>query len=266
VPEGDTIHQIAAALPEQLGPEPLEVVRVGSQHYPGLSGAPLGRVRALGKHLLVELSPLATLRVHLGMHGSWHVYDAGEPWRLPSHRAVVELHTRSRVVVLFGPASAELLDPAGLSNHRSLAALGPDLLGPSVDVGEILRRARAGHHRHLAGLLLDQRVAAGVGNIYKAEALFLERRSPFLPVVELDDDGLSALYERARSLLSANLAPGRRRTTPHTVPARYWVYRRAPRPCLRCRTPVRVVSWGDPPRRTDWCPRCQPGPEPPGRR
>lgn len=260
MPEGDTIYQIAAALPGLLGPEPLEVVRVGSTPYPGLAGAPLGPVRAWGKHLLLQLSPLATLRVHLGMHGSWHVYSVGERWRRPVHRAVVELRTSRRVLVLFGPATTELIDPGRLAAHPTLAALGPDLLGADPDMREIVRRARAGRHPDLARLLLDQRVAAGVGNIHKAEALFLQRRSPFVAVADLDDDALAALFAQARRLLLANLRPGPRRTTPSGIPARFWIYRRGPRPCLRCRTPVLTVAQGSAHRRTDWCPACQPGP------
>jgi endonuclease-8 len=153
-----------------------------------------------------------------------------------------------------------------------LRELGPDLLAPSFDAAGVVARARAVAAATTVGeLLLDQRVACGIGNVYKSEVLFLEKLDPFAPVSRLDDECLARLYLRARGLMQANLGPWRRTTTtdlrrggwaPRGSAALH-VYRRHPRPCLVCGTPVARAMQGSPERSTYYCPRCQPRLPPP---
>jgi endonuclease-8 len=147
-----------------------------------------------------------------------------------------------------------------------LAALGSDVLAPNFDVTAAVSRARQRPAEAPVGaLLLDQRVAAGIGNVYKSEVLFLERLDPLTPLGSLDDATLARLYTRARMLMSQNLGPWRRITTADPTrsgfgprgSARVHVYRRAGHPCRVCGATIAVVVQGDPPRRTYYCPTCQ---------
>jgi endonuclease-8 len=109
-------------------------------------------------------------------------------------------------------------------------------------------------------VLLDQRVAAGIGNVYKSELLWLHRLAPSTPLGSLDPAGRRALYADAARLLRANLGPGARVTVPG-VPGGLAVYGRGGRTCPRCRDTVRRATLGTPPRGTWWCPGCQHEPD-----
>lgn len=172
-------------------------------------------------------------------------------------------------MVCFEPSAVERFGASRLAKNEALARLGPDLLGDDVDWTEILRRARA--HTGTAGtLLLDQTVAAGLGNVYRSELLFLEGVHPDTPAADLGDAVVEALYQRARTLLQANVATGHRRTTPRSRGPRgpgasdegsaLWVYGRSGRPCLRCGTDVGSAPHGRHARVVFWCPTCQPVP------
>lgn len=261
MPEGDTIHKLARALAERLAGSRLTEVRLLGEARPGLGGRRVDAVRARGKHLLFEIEGGAVLHVHLGMNGAWHVFLPGEPEPRPSPRLGVLLRSeRDTLLVCFSPSIVELLDARSLPLHPSLSRLGPDLLEDSPDLSEISRRAasRAAGGGSVGELLLDQEVAAGIGNVYKSEVLFLERVHPSRPAAALTGEALAALYRRARELLRANLGPGMRRTTPPGAASPLWVYGRKNRPCLRCRARIQGEHHGEPPRVTFWCPACQP--------
>jgi endonuclease-8 len=152
----------------------------------------------------------------------------------------------------------ELLTDADLARSRSLTTLGPDLLAPSFDAWEAVRRLRARDALPLGEALLDQRAVAGIGNVYKSEVCFIERADPWAPVSALDDRRLTALLSTARRLLAAHAGGEVRSTTGSTRPGeRLWVYRRAGRPCRRCGTLIRSRPQGEQGRVTYWCPSCQ---------
>nr|WP_269204561.1 hypothetical protein [Motilibacter deserti] len=155
----------------------------------------------------------------------------------------------------------ELLAPG--DEEEAVGHLGPDLLGPDWDRDEALRRLRAQPDREIGQALLDQRNLAGIGNLYKAEALFLQGVSPWTRVEDVPD--LPALVERARVLLERNKAHPEQSTTGESRRGRqHWVFERSGQPCRRCGTAVLLAEQGDAPyaRLTYWCPRCQPGPAP----
>jgi endonuclease-8 len=270
VPEGDTVHRIARALRPVLEAEPLRSVWLRDRGpVDGLAGWSAVEVSPLGKHLLVGLArrpgerPAWVLHVHLGMHGRWRRVRPGTPGpRTPS----VRLDLGESTLVCSRAARAELLPAAAVVWHPTLSRLGPDLLARRVPWERVGARARAGEPRAVAELLLDQRVACGIGNVYKSEVLFLEGVHPRIPARALSDARLLALFRRARSLLARNLGDGprttRRRVTARTPlrpgEPRYWVYDRAGRPCGRCGAPVRGARVGDAARATFWCPACQP--------
>ena len=192
------------------------------------------------------------------MHGSWHRYPPGERWRRPPSRARLVLEVPGSVAVCFDAPVVELFEQRVEPLHPSLSALGPDLLAPAPDLEDAVRRlrdpARAGWT--IAEALLDQRALAGIGNEIKNEVLWQASLSPWRRVGDLDDAALRRLVELGRDVLRQGAATGRR-------PAH--VYRRAGRPCPRCRAPIRVEHQGlELPRLTFWCPVCQ-GPGPDGR-
>lgn len=263
MPEGDTIHRTASTLHRALAGQ--DLVRVDGSHRAIRSSGRLlvGRkvigVRALGKHLIVDLEGQRALRTHLGLPGSWHLYRPGERWRKDPGAARVILQTECWVAVCFSAPDVEILDEGALD--RRLGHLGPSLTEEVFDTDEAMRRARRADHRRVGDLILDQRVMAGVGNVFRCEVLFLEGLHPEETIRSLGDAELRALIERARRLLQGNLSGGARITTGDPRPGRrLWVYDRDGRPCRRCGTEIRVAWLGSPPRITYWCSSCQPSP------
>lgn len=285
MPEGDTIFRAARTLHRALAGK--AIVRFESV-LPALTrvhedtpvtGRTVERVTAAGKHLLIHLSGGIVLRTHMRMNGSWHIYRVGERWQRPRRDMRVVIATADYEAVAFSVPVAEFIRDRDLRRHDELRTLGPDLLSDTFDAGEALRRLRARPAAAIADALLNQRVLAGIGNVYKSEVLFACRVSPFTLVRDLDDEVLARLIETARTFLVANvsegLAPmttytGFRRTTrlagarswqPTRRDApneRLWVYGRARLACRRCGTAIAVKKQGADARLTYWCPTCQP--------
>jgi endonuclease-8 len=218
-----------------------------------LVGQRIEAVEAQGKHLLVRLDTGQVLHSHMKMTGSWHVYRAGERWRRPDREARLTLACGDHVAVCFNAPVVELLAPRAEALHPGLAGLGPDLLVDPFDLDEVRRRARTRPPDLPVGeLLLDQRVVAGIGNIWRCESLFVERRNPWQPASAVTDEDLDRLVLTASRLMRAQLGPWR----PDN--GRRWVYGRAGRPCRRCGTRVEARRSGEGARVVYWCPRCQP--------
>jgi len=249
MPEGDVLFRTAATLQKWLAGR--EVTAATTTAAP-MVGRTVAKVEANGKHLLMRFDSGHVLHTHLRMTGSWHVYRTGERWRRPERQAKVAVTCGERVAVCFNAPIVELLNPGGERSHPSLSNLGPDVLDQPLDVEEIRRRARSRPPTTALGeLLLDQRVVAGIGNIWRCESLFLERRSPWVPTSSLTDSELGALVGTAHRIMRRSLGPftGRQQT---------WVYRRAGRPCHRCAGPIRSRPQGEQARTAYWCPTCQP--------
>ena len=264
MPEGDTIHKLAEYLGPRLTGRVLRGFRMRADPALDLTGREVESVSARGKHLFVRVGGALELRSHLGMHGSWHRYRPGEPWQRPERQAGLVLATDEDVFVCFHPREVECLRAGGLRARDTRRRLGPDLVADTLDPAELARRARAllGPDAPVIDLLLDQRVAAGIGNVYKNEVLFVERVDPFVKLGDLDDAVLERLYATARRLLTVNLRGGPRATrSGRDGRGALWVYRRSARPCHACGTPIRSMRAGRGRRSTYWCPRCQgPGP------
>ena len=263
MPEGDTLFQIAAALrPLLVGQEVLDArARKPGPQIERVIGSHVTAVEPLGKHMLIRFDNGLALHTHLRMGGTWHRYAPGERWRIPAWKARVVLEVPEHVVVCFNAPVAELLEDRATRLHPALVSLGPDLLRDDFDEHDAFRRLRSRTDVEIAEALLDQRVMAGVGNVFKCEVLFAQSVNPWTHVAALGDDKLRALISTARRLLLDNATPGR----PHRVTTRgdpstrasLWVYGRANRPCPRCGTPIQVRRQGQLNRSTYWCPRCQ---------
>jgi endonuclease-8 len=249
MPEGDALHRAAERLRVLEG----EVVAVETPHPRAavlrlaerLDGLRLERVQAVGKNLVLGFEGGLVLRSHLRMNGRWRVQAAGtEPFGTPW----LVLRGRERQAVLWNGPVLELTR----GRSPTVARLGPDVMAEPPDLDGMLARLRAADPgREVGEALLDQRLVAGIGNMWKAEALFAVAISPWRRLGELSDDELHTLLAAAARLMQSPRRPHR-------------VYRRAGRPCLRCGAIVRSYPQGDAARTAYWCPRCQAGTEPAG--
>ncbi len=259
MPEGDTIYKLAAALRPELEGQRVEALV--------LRGAPplapprrIAAVEARGKHLLIRFDDGRVLRSHLGMHGDWHRYAKGELWRKPQRQASIRLETEQAVYVCFNAREWQWLQAGGIDERTLDTRLRHDLLAGSFDVDAAVERARQllEPETPLVDVLLDQRVAAGIGNVYKSELLFLERRDPLQPLLHTGDDVLRRMLLRGRQLLQANLGGGPRITRDNTDGGgRLWVYGRSGKACFECGANIRSAKSGKHLRATFWCPNCQ---------
>ena len=274
MPEGDTIFRAARTLNRALaGHTVIEFVSM----FPALTrvhddaaitGRTVARVSSAGKHVLMEFSGGITLRTHMRMNGSWHIYRRGERWRRPRRDMRIVVATDTFEAVGFNIPVAEMIQTDRVGKHEELRKLGPDLLDEAFDEEEAAARMRARGDKPVAEVLLNQRVMAGVGNVYKSEVLFACRVNPFTPVSRLTDQQVTALVTKARAFLRSNVSEtlplmttysGFRKTTGRDDPgARLWVYGRARQPCRRCGTPIAIRKQGLDARLTYWCPKCQP--------
>ena len=275
MPEGDTIFRAARTLHRVLAGK--EVTRFESV-YPALTriaddhpivGRTIDSVSARGKHLLIAFSGGLTLRTHMRMNGSWHIYPAGARWQRPARDMRVLVGTGDAVAVAFNVPIAELLTARELARHKEVQALGPDLLAGDTlfDRAEVIRRLRGRGREAIADALLNQRVVAGIGNVFKSEILFLAGVDPFTTAAALGDAALDRLVGIAREQLAANVmsqsqtlspAVGRRTTRSLDPREKLWVYGRGGKPCRRCGTAIRSKKTGLHARLTYWCPACQP--------
>lgn len=274
MPEGDTVWLAARRLHERMAGE---VILLSDFRWPSLAtasvaGRTLIEVVPRGKHLLFRFDDDRTLHTHFRMEGSWHLYREGERWKGgPASSVRVVLGTRDWVAVGYRLPVVDLLrtrDEASVVGH-----LGPDILGPDWDADLALANLRARPDRAIGMALLDQRNLAGIGNIYRTEALFLTGVHPATPVGQVRD--LPAVVECARRLMERNKArPSQSTTGEEGFGRAHYVFERGRKPCRRCGSMIRVEQQADDlgagqvsllgpaaagaPRLTYWCPTCQP--------
>jgi endonuclease-8 len=214
-----------------------------------LDGHVLESARARGKHLLLLFDDGRTVHSHLRMTGSWQVYRTGEPWRRSVRSAWLELSAEGTTVVQFGGPVLELLDRGRLALHPVLRGLGPDLLDsdPHIAVAVGRARERSPSRRAIGEVLLDQTVAAGIGNVVRCEALHALRVDPWAPLEGFSDTTLTALLEESRRVLQAGVRAGG--ALPQAIYGR--------KICPRCGAVVRRRGQGDQARMVHWCAACQ---------
>ena len=256
MPEGDTVFRTAAALREALTGQTLIRcdVRVPRYATTDLRGARVDEVLSRGKHLFIRVGP-ASIHSHLKMDGSWRITPRGRPPR-PEHKIRILLEAGDIAAAGVDLGVLEILDRD--HDMDSVAHLGPDLLGPDWDTARAAANLTADPDRPIAAALLDQRVMAGVGNVYCNELCFLFGRLPTSPVSTLTDP--LRVATRARDLLWANRLRSSRTTTGNTRRGRQlWVYGRGGEPCQRCGTPIARAGQSDAAgeRVSYWCPSCQ---------
>lgn len=258
MPEGDTVWRTARRLHLALADAELtrSDLRWPSLATVDLSGRRTLEVVARGKHILHRLSGGLTLHSHLRMEGSWRVHPHPGPRRVPSTTRAV-LASSDHVAI---GASLGMLDLVATDAENTLVGhLGPDLLGSDWDLEQVLADYQRQGDRPLGEVLLDQRLACGIGTMYAAESMFLRRVDPWVGAGTLPVEVLEAVLTTARQALLLNCRRAVQRTTPDTMRELKWVHARANRPCLRCGTPIEVHPIGVAP--TDrvmfHCPSCQ---------
>jgi endonuclease VIII len=249
MPEGDALHRAARRLQVLVG----EQVEVETPHPQAqvkrlpekLDGRRLESVEAVGKNLLLRFEGGLTLRSHLRMRGRWQVrprngVSRGRPWLV--------LRGAEQEAVLWNGPVLEL-------HGRGVRTLGPDILAVPPDFDAMLARLRLIRQGRAVGdALLDQRLVAGIGNLWKAEALWGARVSPWRALSDVSDEELLATLREAERQMRGSLERGKHRGRA--------VYRRAGRPCPRCGALISSRGQGDANRIAYWCPNCQRGPEP----
>lgn len=268
MPEGQVSHRNAERFTRALVGHALVRVeapspRLAAQRLPErLAGDRITAAEAVGKHHLLRFASGRVLHSHLMMSGVWRL---GRAERRPAPGGLfLALWTAGHVASLYRCPQVRLLEP-GEPLPRGLTATGPDLLDRSVDPGRAAERAlaRLEPSREVGDALMDQRVVAGIGNVYKSETCFLAGVDPWRAVGTLSPGEAHALGATAAELLAQGVRDaGAIRTyrPPGGRPfsrERTWVYNRRGRPCRRCGTPVRSRGQGDANRTTYWCPTCQ---------
>ena len=250
MPEGDTIWRTAAAL--RSGLQGKRVVAARPDSLERLAGSTVTAVEPVGKHLLIRFDSGFALHSHMRMRGAWHLYRPGERWRRPEWQVKALLETEDAVAVCFGAPVVELVR----DTKSAVGHLGPDILAEGWSANDVVARARRLGPVAAGELLLDQRVTAGIGNVYRCEALWHRRVNPWTSTSELSDGELAALFDTAREAMRGNLRGGWERRFPGY--GRGAVHGRGHRPCPRCHGLIRVRAQGEHARLTYWCPVCQP--------
>ncbi|HEY8816513.1 MAG TPA: DNA-formamidopyrimidine glycosylase family protein [Candidatus Dormibacteraeota bacterium] len=249
MPEGDTIWRTAELLRTAIAGK-----RVKDARPDGLRrvvGSTVTAVEPVGKHLFIRFDNGFALHSHMRMRGIWQVSKPGEPPRRPEWQLKARLETEDAVATCFGAPVMELIrNPAPVIGH-----LGPDILRDDWSAHDVVKRARSMDGIPIAELLLDQRVTAGIGNVYRCEALWQQKINPWMPVAGLSDEDLCSLFTAARNAMRANLGPAWQRRFPSH--GRGAVYGRSGRPCPRCGTVIQARRMGENARVIYWCPRCQ---------
>ena len=260
--EGHAVARWAIAL-RALSGETLLSVRAPArwqERAAALVGSTLTDVRTFGKHLLLDYGSYV-IHCHAMQYGSWQVGEPGMTLRKESRYVRLHLTTRAHEAVYYHGPVMEILTARELAEHGALLALGPDLLHEEFDHQEVARRMKAAGDRALGDAVLDQRIVAGIGNIYKSEGLFLANLDPLRRADSVTIDELDDLWEALIPLMRAGIERfGRTTTLPDDLLGDWqfnWVYRRRGRECLRCGSTVAMVRQGELARATYFCPDCQ---------
>jgi len=286
MPEGHSVHRLARALHRSFAGEPVAAASPQGRFDAGarlIDGRVLESADAWGKHLFLDIAGDLVVHVHLGLYGDF--LRARPPAPAPVGAVRLRLVGERWYADLRGPTTCDVLDPEG--RDAILARLGPDPLRRDADP-ELFRLRIGASRSAVAGLLMDQSVLAGVGNIYRAELLHRHQVSPFTAGRDLPGDLVEAMWRDLVTLMKDGVRRGRIVTVTgedvatlaaldvdrpssddpsldggEDTPARrrarrstgVYVYRRNGRACLRCGSVVRAEEFQG--RRLYWCPGCQ---------
>jgi endonuclease VIII len=279
MPEGDTIYRTARALQSAIGGKVVTGFETGLAKLARVNddaplvGRVVEKVESRGKWCLIHFSGDLILVTHMLMSGSWHLYRTGERWQMGRSRMRVVIRTTEWEAVAFNIPVAEFHTERSLARTSEVPKLGPDILSGSftVEAGveRLIAYGRENPDAEIAVVLLNQRVLAGLGNVYKSEVAFAAGVNPFRAMKTITPREMEAMVDVAQRYMKANVVEGKgdgivtysgnRRTT-HAMnrEERLWVYRRQGQECRRCGAVVMMRKQGVQARSTYWCPVCQP--------
>lgn len=278
MPEGHVTHRIAGILTDNFGGRIIESTSPQGRFADGaarLNGLPFAEASAWGKHMFVEFDGTdEVVNIHLGLLGKFFFTEDIEPSLVPETGAIrwrlgasADATRDAFVMDLRGPNVCELRTPEEI--NAITARLGPDPLREDADPDAAWARI----HRSstpIAALLMDQKIFAGVGNIYRAEVLFRHNIDPKMAGHFLRRSEFDAIWADLVALMRLGVRDGRIDTVfgDHTPEAmgrdprvdqhggEVYVYRRAGLPCHVCGTPVSIEEFAG--RNLFWCAKCQP--------
>ena len=279
MPEGDTIFRSARALQKAIGGKKVTGFDTGlallarvNDDTP-LVGRMVEKVEARGKWCLMYFSGDLILVTHMLMSGSWHIYRTGEKWWMGRSRMRVAITCEDFQAVAFNVPVAEFHTARSLERSSQVPKLGVDVLSDefSVEAGvqALKTRAQTDPQDEIGVALLNQRVMAGLGNVYKSEVTFAAGVNPFRHMSTITEREMEVMAEVSQRYMKANVMDGsgdgivtysgNRRTT-HSMDRsdRLWVYGRQGQECRRCGENVMRRLQGEQARPTYWCPGCQP--------
>jgi endonuclease-8 len=279
MPEGDTIYRTARALQKALAGCVITGFETGMAKLASVNddtpvvGRTVERVEARGKWCLIFFSGDLILVSHMLMSGSWHIYRVGEKWFLPRSKMRVAITCGPMQAVLFNAQIAEFHTARSLERSSQVPKLGPDILSAefTVEQGIAALRERAASYPddEIAVVLLNQRVMAGLGNVYKSEVAFAAGVNPFRAMRTITQGEMQTMVEVSQRYMKANVNEGagdgivtysgnRRTTNAMDKSDRLWVYGRQGQECRRCGAAIEMRKQGAAVRSTYWCPVCQP--------
>ena len=283
MPEGDTIYRAARALQRAIGGKVVTGFETGLAKLAQVNddtplvGRVVEKVESRGKWCLIFFSGDLILVTHMLMSGSWHLYRTGERWQMGRSRMRVVIRAGDESgdweAVGFNIPVAEFHTARSLERSSHVAKLGPDILSESFTVEDGLARmaayGRENPDAEIAVVLLNQRVLAGLGNVYKSEVLFAAGVNPFRAMQTITAREMQAIVDIAQRYMKANVVDGksdgivtysgnRRTTRAMDREERLWVYRRQGQECRRCGAAVMMRKQGVLARSMYWCPECQP--------
>ena len=285
MPEGDTIFRAARALNKSLSGRRVvgfetalaKIARVNDDTP--IVGRVVDRAESRGKWCLLwfsanangEQEPLC-LVTHMLMSGSWHLYRTGERWKLPARAMRVVVKTDAWEAVAFNVPLVEWHTARSLERSSQVPRLGPDVLAREFTMEGGVARLEAYAREHpeaeVGVVLLNQRVLAGLGNVYKSEVAFAAGVNPWRAMRTVTRTEMERMVEFSLRYMKANVAEGsgeaivtysgnRRTTRRMDKEERLWVYGRQGQECRRCGATVMMRKQGEQARSTYWCPECQ---------
>jgi endonuclease VIII len=279
MPEGDTIYRATRALQKALGGKVVTAFQTGLAELASvdddrpLVGRTVEKVEARGKWSLIFFSGDLILITHMLMSGSWHVYRTGEKWWMSRSKMRVAITCGDYQAVAFNVPIVEFHSARSLERSSQIPKLGPDILSSEFTVAAGVHSMQefgaANPTAEVAVMLLDQRVIAGLGNVYKSEVAFASGVNPFRQMSTITVNEMETMSAMSHRYMKANVADGvgdgivtysgNRRTT-HAMDRgdRLWVYGRQGQECRRCGAIIEMRKQGDQVRSTYWCPECQP--------
>jgi endonuclease-8 len=279
MPEGDTIYRSARALQKAIGGKVVTGFDTGlaklasvNDNTP-LTGRTVERVTSHGKWLLIYFSGDLILVTHMLMSGTWHLYRTGEKWWMGRDRMRAVIQTADWQAVAFNVPVADFYTARTLERNSQMPKLGPDVLSADFTVETGVERLRqhglANPDAEIGVVLLNQRVLAGLGNVYKSEVPFTAGVNPFRAMRTITPKELDVMAEVSQRYMQANILDGsgdgiitysgnRRTTHSGNREERLWVYGRQGQECRRCGAKIMMRKQGEQARSTYWCPECQP--------